>query len=111
MSANPLAGLSSTMGDLAKVMRGRPLVTPPKTYTPNRQQRRARGRGAQQAAGKHRTQRELQAATRLGQQAGRRGEDHTVAGTCPYTDKQLVDAWAEGYVAGKRKREETRPCP
>lgn len=109
MSANPLAGLASTMGDLAKVMRGKPLVTPPARYTPNRQQRRAHGRGAQQGTRKQRTQRELQAATRLGQQAGRRGQDHTVPGTCPYTDKQLVDAWAEGYVAGKRKREEARP--
>lgn len=109
MSANPLAGLAATMGDLAKVMKGRPLVTPPKTYTPNRQQRRATGRARQATAVKRRTERELTAARRLGEQAGRRGKDHTVPGTCPYTDKQLVDAWAEGYVAGKRKREETRP--
>lgn len=58
---------------------------------------------------KQRTRRELDAARRLGQQAGRQGKLHTEPGVCPYTDKQLVDAWAEGYVTGKRQREETRP--
>lgn len=110
MSANPLAGLASTMGDLAKVMRGRPLITPPKTYTPNRAQRRASGARARAATNvKQRTARELAAARRLGEQAGRRGLDHRTPGVCPYTDRQLVDAWAEGYAPAKRKREETRP--
>lgn len=106
MSANPLAGLASTMTDLAKVLGGRPLITPPPAYTPNRAQRRRRGNAAPV---KRRTDRELQAARRLGQQAGRRGKLHTDPGVCPYTDKQLVDAWAEGYVAGKRQRERTSP--
>lgn len=109
MSANPLAGVASVMGDLAKVMRGKPLVTPPKTYTPNRAQRRATSRARQVSTVKQRTRRELDAARRLGEQAGRRGKDHTAPGACPYNDRQRIDAWAEGYVAGKRKREETRP--
>lgn len=104
MSANPLAGVASIVGDIAKVMRGKPLVTPPATYTPNRAQRRRSGRAQQAAQVKQRTRRELDAARRLGRQAGRRGDDHTVPGTCPYTDRLLVDAWAEGYVTGKRER-------
>lgn len=109
MSANPLAGLADTMSALARTMRGRPLVTPPKTYTPNRAQRRATSRARQVTDVKRRTRRELDAARRVGEQAGRRGKDHTTPGACPYTDRQRIDAWAEGYVTGKRKREETSP--
>ena len=109
MSANPLAGVASTMGALAKVLRGKPLVTPPRTYTPNRAQRRATTRSREVAVIKQRTKQELAAARRLGELAGRRGEDHTRPGACPYNDRQRIDAWAEGYVTGKRKREETRP--
>lgn len=109
MSPNPLAGLAATMSDLAKVMRGRPLVTPPATYTPNRAQRRRSGRGQQVAQVKQRTRRELDAARRLGHRAGMQGKVHTDPGVCPYTHKQLVDAWAEGYVTGRRLRERTRP--
>lgn len=35
MNANPLAGIASTLSDLAKTMTGRPLVTPPARVQPN----------------------------------------------------------------------------
>lgn len=103
---NPLAGLADTMGQLAAVVRPPtvPAAAAP-TPRPSRAQRRARGQRTD-----HRAGHQLQAARRVGELAGRRGLDHTVPGACPYNDRPLVDAWAEGYVTGNRKREAT-PCP
>jgi len=103
VTANPLAGLADVMAGLAKVWSAKPLVTAPREGRPmNRAERRRAGRTRPTATstGKARAR-----AQRAGYTAGRAGLDHRTPGTCPYTNRALVDAWSAGYVEGKRKRE------
>lgn len=102
MSANPLAGVASVMGQLAAVWKGSPLITPPATHQPNRAERRRVGaKTAPTTSQRSQMRRRAQAA---GYAAGRRGDDHRQPGVCPYTNRVLIDAWSAGYVDGRAKR-------
>lgn len=110
-----MKGLADTAARLAGVVGARQLVAPPApAYRPNRATRRRGAKRAAEAAvaRQNRVQisgRQLAQAQRNGWRAGNRGQDHTVPGTCPYVDPRLVDAWAAGYVVGKRERQEAQP--